>query len=66
MRLDITFDNYVDHKLMMENMLGANTIPLTPLIDAKSKVLKKVRGYHVWDSDAKIKMIGVLFGTILK
>jgi len=65
MRLGVTFDNYADNKLMMENMLGANTIPLTLLIDAKGKVLKKVRGYHVWDSDETIKMIGALFGTKL-
>lgn len=65
MRLGVTFNNYADSKLMMENMLGANTIPLTLLIDARGKVLKKVRGYHVWDSNETIKMIGTLFGTKL-
>ena len=65
MGLGITFDNYADHKLMMENMLGANTIPLTLLIDANGKVLKKVRGYHEWDSDESINMIGTMFGIKL-
>jgi hypothetical protein len=50
---------------MMENMLGADTIPLTLLIDANGKVLKKVRGYHQWDSNETIKMIGAVFGIKL-
>jgi thiol-disulfide isomerase/thioredoxin len=65
MRLGVTFDNYADSKLMMENMLGADTIPLTLLIDANGKVLKKVRGYHQWDSNETIKMIGTVFGIKL-
>lgn len=63
MRLGVTFDNYADQHLMMENMLGADTIPLTLLIDANGKVLKKVHGYHQWDSQDTIKMIGAVFGT---
>lgn len=65
MRLGITFNNYADKNLMMENMLGANTIPLTLLIDANGKVLKKVRGFKEWDSPETIEMIGSLFGTKL-
>ena len=65
MRLGVTFDNYADNKLIMENMLGADTIPLTLLIDANGRVLKKVRGYHRWDSQKTIKMIGSVFGTKL-
>jgi len=61
MRLGVTFDNYADNKLIMENMLGADTIPLTLLIDSKGKVLKKVRGYHIWDSQETIMMIGTVF-----
>ncbi len=61
MRLGITFDNYADNKLMMENMLGANTIPLTLLIDANGRVLKKVRGFNQWDSPETIKMIATVF-----
>lgn len=65
MRLGISFDNYADSKLTMENMLGADTIPLTLLIDTNGKVLKKVRGYHQWDSAETIEMIGSVFGTKL-
>lgn len=53
----ITFDNYLDHKLTLENMLGANTIPLTVLVDAKGRILKKFHGGRQWDSPESIKMI---------
>ena len=65
MRLGVTFDNYADNKLIMENMLGADRIPLTVLIDADGRVLKKVRGFHQWDSPDTIKMIGGVFGAKL-
>ena len=53
----ITFDNYLDHKLTLENMLGADTIPLTLLIDSKGRVLKKVHGGRQWDSPESLKLI---------
>ena len=56
-RWGITFDNYHDYRLTLENMLGANTIPLTLLIDNEGRVLKKVRGYHEWDTPKTVKMI---------
>jgi len=65
MRLGVGFANYADNKLMMENMLGADRIPLTLLIDAKGKVLKKVRGYKKWNSPEMLKLIELTFGTKL-
>ena len=65
MRQGITFDNYADKNLMMENMLGANTIPLTLLVDANGKVLKKVRGFTQWDSPETVKMIASVLGVKL-
>jgi hypothetical protein len=47
-------------------MLGANTIPLTVLVDANGKVLAKVRGAHEWDSPEYIDAIGELFDIKLK
>jgi hypothetical protein len=35
-------------------MLGANTIPLTILVDAHGRVLEKVRGAYQWDSPKAI------------
>ena len=54
----ITFPNYIDYKLFWENMLGANTIPLTLLIDGNGRVVEKVRGVREWDSPEIVKAIG--------
>ena len=58
---EISFENFLDHKLLLENMLGANTIPLTILVDADGRVLKKVRGSREWDSPEIIDAIGEVF-----
>ncbi len=59
----ITFDNYLDFKLMFENMLGADMIPLTVLVDAQGRVLKKVHGSRQWDSQESLDLIGKTFGV---
>jgi thiol-disulfide isomerase/thioredoxin len=61
----ITFENYLDHKLMLENMLGANAIPLTVLVDARGRVLMKVRGAREWDSPEIVDAIGETFRIML-
>ena len=53
----VTFENYIDSKLFLENMLGANAIPLTVLVDAKGRMVEKVRGSHEWDSPEAVKFI---------
>ncbi|MGB5517099.1 MAG: TlpA disulfide reductase family protein [Gammaproteobacteria bacterium] len=58
---EISFENFLDHKLLLENMLGANTIPLTILVDADGRVLHKVRGSREWDSPEIISAIGEVF-----
>lgn len=57
----VSFENYLDSKLLLENMLGANTIPLTVLVDARGRVLGKVRGVREWDSPEIIEAIGETF-----
>jgi thiol-disulfide isomerase/thioredoxin len=57
----ITFDNYIDHNLTMERMLGANTIPLTVLVDSNGRVLTKVRGSREWDSPEIVQAIEKAF-----
>ncbi len=64
-RSGITFENYLDSKLLLENMLGANTIPLTILVDADGRVLKKVRGAYDWDNPETIDAIGKAFDVKL-
>ena len=62
----ITFDNYLDSKLLLENMLGANTIPLTILVGTDGRVLQKARGAYEWDSPEIIAAIGEVFHIKLK
>jgi thiol-disulfide isomerase/thioredoxin len=56
-----TFPNYIDSQLFMENMLGANRIPLTLLIDSKGKLLEKIRGAREWDSPEALELIKKTF-----
>lgn len=62
----ITFENFIDHKLELEKMLGAYSIPLTILVDGQGRVLKKVRGAREWDSPEMIDAIGQVFQITLK
>ena len=58
---NISFENFIDHKLLLENMLGAKTIPLTLLVDADGLVLKRIRGARDWDSSESIDAIADVF-----
>lgn len=62
----VTFENFIDSNVFLENMLGANTIPLTILVDAKGRVLEKARGAYVWDSPESVDAIGEVFQIKLK
>lgn len=44
------FNHFIDRQLEMENMLGADHLPLTLLIDAQGRVLDKYYGAQEWDS----------------
>ena len=57
----VSFENFIDHQLLLENMLGASTIPLTVLVDADGRVLMKVRGSREWDSPEILDAIGDVF-----
>ena len=58
---EIRFENFIDHNVILENMLGANTIPLTVLVDSRGRVLEKVRGAYEWDSPEIVKAIEEVF-----
>jgi len=62
----VTFENYLDSKVFLENMLGANSIPLTILVDASGRVLEKARGAYDWDSPESVDAIGQVFHLKLK
>ena len=52
-----SFSHFIDSQLVLENMLGADRLPLTLLVDAKGKVLAKYYGAAEWDSLEKVKAI---------
>ena len=62
----VTFKNFHDRKLLLENMLGANRIPLTILVDANGRVLQKVHGAREWDDPKIIDTIKAVFQIKLK
>ena len=45
-----TISHYIDRELELESMLGATHLPLTVLVDAKGRVVRKVVGAKTWDS----------------
>lgn len=45
-----TLNHYLDHALELENMLGAERLPLTVLVDAQGRVLAKFYGAREWDN----------------
>ena len=52
------FPMFIDDKPWpLENMLGANRLPLTVLVDAEGKVLGKYYGAHEWDSREAVDAI---------
>ena len=57
----ISFPNFIDNRLALENMLGANRLPLTILVDAQGRVLSKVYGAQAWDSPESLAMISKAF-----
>ena len=61
----VSFDNYLDKNLVLENMLGANRIPLTVLVDKDGKVVRKVYGAREWDSRENKALIGQALGVKL-
>lgn len=62
----VTFENFLDSNVLLENMLGADTIPLTILVDAQGKVLEKARGSYEWDSPEIVDAIRATFHIKLK
>jgi thiol-disulfide isomerase/thioredoxin len=60
-----TFENFIDQKLLLEHMLGAERLPLTLLVDAQGKVLAKFYGAKEWDGPEAKAAISKAFGIKL-
>jgi thiol-disulfide isomerase/thioredoxin len=56
----VSFPNFIDRDLLMENMLGADHIPLTLVVDAQGKVLGKFYGTREWDSPESLAALAKL------
>ena len=61
----VQFPNFIDSKLAWENMLGADRLPLTVLVNAEGRVLKKFYGSREWDSAKSLQLIGNTFNIQL-
>jgi thiol-disulfide isomerase/thioredoxin len=56
-----TISHFIDHKLLLENMLGASQLPLTVLVDANGRVVDKVYGAKQWDGPDALALINKAF-----
>ena len=58
-----TITHFIDSNLQMENMLGASRLPLTVLVGADGRVLRKVYGAREWDSPEALAVIHDAFDS---
>lgn len=56
-----SFSHFIDRQLVLENMLGANRLPLTLLVDAQGRVLGKFYGAAEWDGPVAVQAIAKAF-----
>jgi thiol-disulfide isomerase/thioredoxin len=61
-----TITHFIDKNLELEHMLGANTLPLTVLVDADGRVLGKVHGAREWDSRDALDYLNTTFNHATK
>jgi thiol-disulfide isomerase/thioredoxin len=61
----VTFPNFIDNQLFLENMLGADHLPLTVLVDSQGRVLAKFYGAREWDSAESLAVIAKTLGVKL-
>ena len=56
-----TLSHFIDRKLVLENLLGAQHIPTTVLVDARGRVVARVQGAREWDSAESSRLIEKAF-----
>lgn len=56
-----SFSHFIDRHLLLENMLGADRLPLTLLVDAQGRVLAKYYGAAEWDGPLALQAIAKAF-----
>ena len=60
-----SFSHFIDRQLLLENMLGADRLPLTLLVDKQGRVLGKYYGAAEWDGPQALKIIRTAFALQL-
>jgi len=60
-QVNATLPHFIDKNLEMEQMLGADRLPLTLLIDAKGHVIEKIYGARAWDGPEALQLINKAF-----
>ena len=60
-RSNATISHFIDRRLELETMLGANQLPLTVLVGADGRVIDKVVGARQWDGPEALKLIDKAF-----
>jgi thiol-disulfide isomerase/thioredoxin len=58
-----SFRHFIDNRLALENMLGADRLPLTVLVDARGIVLSRTYGEQAWDSPQMVQLISRTFAA---
>jgi thiol-disulfide isomerase/thioredoxin len=60
-----TFSHYIDSgpRWTLEHMLGASSIPVTVLVDARGRVVARFRGARDWDTAESIQLIERAFAV---
>lgn len=61
-RSNASLSHFIDAGLQMENMLGADRLPLTVLVSPEGKVLGKYYGARPWDEAEAVRWIGDRLG----
>jgi thiol-disulfide isomerase/thioredoxin len=59
-----SFRHFIDNRLALENMLGADRLPLTVLVDAQGRVLSRTYGEQAWDSPQMLQKISRAFALV--
>ena len=61
-KANTSFRHFIDDHLFLENMLGADRIPVTLLVDAKGRIIQKFYGAKEWDGAEAQVVIETAFG----
>jgi thiol-disulfide isomerase/thioredoxin len=56
-RARASLSHFIDHDQVLENLLGADHIPLTVLVDARGRVLARIGGAREWDSAESLALL---------